>query len=260
MLGPGATMSRGLPERRVLSSESGVERSLKVIRAHYQLATEPTTALHSRRFRASLRDHKPFRAQADFKRHHARMATIAATGGVPADAKTFLGHPRGLYMLFFAEMWERFSYYGMRAILIFYLTKHFLFTETPAYAIYGAYTSMVYITPVLGGYLADKYLGARKAVLAGGVLIAIGHLLIALVEGPQGAQGGYLNGFYAGLAFIIVGTGFLKANISVLVGQLYRRDDVRRQTGLYGDGRMDVPLQLLRPFPRRDQDDELGQV
>ena len=156
------------------------------------------------------------------------MATANAAGGVPADAKTFLGHPRGLYMLFFAEMWERFSYYGMRAILVLYLTKHFLFDKEPAYAIYGAYTSMVYITPVIGGYLADKYLGARRAVLAGGVLIAIGHLLIALVEGPEGVQGFHLNGFYAGLAFVIVGTGFLKANISVLVGQLYRRDDVRR--------------------------------
>ncbi|UZK65711.1 peptide MFS transporter [Sphingomonas sp. M1-B02] len=156
------------------------------------------------------------------------MATAAASGGVPATAKTFLGHPRGLYMLFFAEMWERFSYYGMRAILIFYLTKHFLFDTDPAYAVYGAYTSMVYITPVIGGYLADRYLGARKAVLAGGVFIAIGHLLIALVEGPQGQQGFYLNGFYLGLAFIIVGTGFLKANISVLVGQLYPREDVRR--------------------------------
>jgi proton-dependent oligopeptide transporter, POT family len=156
------------------------------------------------------------------------MATLATGGGVPATAKTFLGHPRGLFMLFFAEMWERFSYYGMRAILVFYLTKHFLFGENPAYAVYGAYTSMVYITPVLGGYLADKYLGARKAVLAGGVLIAIGHLLIALLEGPPGEQGSYLQGFYAGLAFIIVGTGFLKANISVLVGQLYPRDDSRR--------------------------------
>jgi POT family proton-dependent oligopeptide transporter len=131
-------------------------------------------------------------------------------------------------MLFFAEMWERFSYYGMRAILVFYLTKHFLFDEKPAYAIYGAYTSLVYITPVIGGYLADKYLGARKAVLAGGIFISIGHLLIALVEGPQGSQGTYLNGFYLGLAFIIIGTGFLKANISVLVGQLYPRDDTRR--------------------------------
>jgi proton-dependent oligopeptide transporter, POT family len=131
-------------------------------------------------------------------------------------------------MLFFAEMWERFSYYGMRAILVFYLTKHFLFAEKPAYAVYGAYTSMVYITPVIGGYLADKYLGARKAVLAGGLFIAIGHLLIALVEGPVGQQGNFLNGFYLGLAFIVIGTGFLKANISVLVGQLYPRDDMRR--------------------------------
>ncbi|WP_066801566.1 peptide MFS transporter [Sphingomonas soli] len=154
--------------------------------------------------------------------------TASAGGGVPADAKTFLGHPRGLYMLFFAEMWERFSFYGMRAILVFYLTKHFLFDEKPAYAVYGAYMSMVYITPVIGGYLADRYLGARKAVLAGGVLIATGHLLIALFEGPAGEQGVYLNGFYAGLSFIIVGTGFLKANISVLVGQLYPKADVRR--------------------------------
>ena len=156
------------------------------------------------------------------------MADATAAQGVPAHAKTFLGHPRGLYMLFFAEMWERFSYYGMRAILVFYLTKHFLFAEDPAYAVYGAYTSMVYITPVIGGYLADQYLGARRAVLIGGILISIGHLLIALVEGPPGVQAGHLGGFYWGLSFIIVGTGFLKANISVLVGQLYRRDDTRR--------------------------------
>ena len=156
------------------------------------------------------------------------MASAPHRGGVPADAKTFLGHPRGLYLLFFAEMWERFSYYGMRAILIFYLTKHFLFGDEPAYAIYGSYTSLVYISPVIGGYLADRYLGARKAVLVGGVFIALGHLTIALVEGPAGTQGGYLNGFYLGLASIIVGTGFLKANISVLVGALYPRDDRRR--------------------------------
>ncbi len=162
------------------------------------------------------------------------MAIDAGASGVPVPddqgfkGKTFLGHPRGLFVLFFAEMWERFSYYGMRAILIFYLTKHFLFGDEPAYAIYGAYTSMVYITPVIGGYLADRYLGARKAVLAGGIFIAIGHLLIALVEGPQGQQGRYLDGFYLGLASIIIGTGFLKANISVLVGALYPRDDARR--------------------------------
>ena len=143
-------------------------------------------------------------------------------------AKTFLGHPRGLFLLFFAEMWERFSYYGMRAILVFYLTKHFLFAETPAYAVYGAYTSLVYVTPIIGGWLADRHLGARRAVLAGGVFIAIGHLLIALVEAPRGVQGSALGGFYLGLASIIVGTGFLKANISTLVGALYPRDDRRR--------------------------------
>ena len=143
---------------------------------------------------------------------------------------TFLGHPLGLFLLFFLEMWERFSYYGMRAILIFYLTKHFLFAKDHSYAVYGAYTSLVYITPVIGGYLADRYLGARKAVIAGGIFIVIGHLLIAGFEGRVGEQGPYLNGFYFGLAAIVVGTGFLKANVSVLVGQLYARDDIRRDS------------------------------
>ena len=154
--------------------------------------------------------------------------TPGATHARNQGGRTLFGHPRGLFVLFFAEMWERFSYYGMRALLILYLTKHFLFGDSPAYAVYGAYTSLVYITPVLGGYLADRHLGARKAVFAGGIFIAIGHLLIALVEGPVGDRGTPLNGFYLGLAAIIVGTGFLKANISVLVGQLYPRDDVRR--------------------------------
>jgi len=125
-------------------------------------------------------------------------------------------------------MWERFSYYGMRAILIFYLTKHFLFGEDKAYLLYGAYTSLVYITPVIGGYLAARFLGPRKAGLVGGVFIAIGHFLIAITEGPGGQDPFYLNGFYLALASIIVGTGFLKANISVLVGELYARDDHRR--------------------------------
>jgi proton-dependent oligopeptide transporter, POT family len=142
---------------------------------------------------------------------------------------TFLGHPNGLYVLFFAEMWERFSYYGMRALLILYLTKHFLFSEMESGLIYGAYTSLVYITPVIGGYLADKYLGQRKAVLFGGILIAIGHLLLGFEGEGGGAQDSLvMSVFWAGLAFIIVGTGFLKANISVIVGQLYPRDDARR--------------------------------
>jgi POT family proton-dependent oligopeptide transporter len=130
-------------------------------------------------------------------------------------------------MLFFAEMWERFSYYGMRALLIFYLTKHWLFADDKANLIYGAYTSLVYITPVLGGYLADRYLGQRKAVLFGGLLLAIGHSLMA-VEGNGGQTDPAINVFWAALAFIIVGSGFLKANISVMVGQLYNLTDVRR--------------------------------
>ncbi len=139
----------------------------------------------------------------------------------------FAGHPKGLYMLFFAEMWERFSYYGMRALLIFYLTKHWLFSDGKANLIYGAYASLVYITPVLGGYLADRYLGQRKAVLFGGLLLAIGHSLMA-VEGNGGQADPALNVFWAALAFIIVGSGFLKANISVMVGQLYKLTDMRR--------------------------------
>jgi proton-dependent oligopeptide transporter, POT family len=139
----------------------------------------------------------------------------------------FAGHPKGLYMLFFAEMWERFSYYGMRAILIFYLTQHWLFNDGKSNLIYGAYTALVYITPVLGGYLADRYLGQRKAVLFGGVLLAIGHSLMA-VEGVGGQNDPTINVFWGALAFIIVGSGFLKANISVMVGQLYNLTDTRR--------------------------------
>lgn len=155
------------------------------------------------------------------------MATAHFTAASRPRA-TLLGHPRGLFTLFFAELWERFSFYGMRAILVFYLTKHFLFGQQPAYAVYGAYTSLVYVTPIIGGFLADRLLGARKAVLAGGMFIAAGHLTIALAEGPAGVRGAALSGFYLGLAAIIVGTGFLKANISVLVGGLYPRDDARR--------------------------------
>ncbi|HEU4498130.1 MAG TPA: peptide MFS transporter [Sphingomicrobium sp.] len=159
-----------------------------------------------------------------------------AGGGVIAARREpeALGHPKGLYMLFFAEMWERFSYYGMRALLIFYLTKHWLFADDKSNLIYGAYTSLVYITPVLGGYLADRYLGQRKAVLFGGILLMIGHFLMAF-EGVQGITDPvvkqadpFINVFWAALAFIIVGSGFLKANISVMVGQLYRLTDIRR--------------------------------
>jgi POT family proton-dependent oligopeptide transporter len=157
------------------------------------------------------------------------LAFFLAIGAMVAFNRKpeFLGHPKGLYMLFFAEMWERFSYYGMRALLIFYLTQHWLFNDSKSNLIYGAYTSLVYITPVLGGYLADRYLGQRRAVLFGGILLAIGHSLMA-VEGVGGQDDPTINVFWAALAFIIVGSGFLKANISVMVGQLYSLTDIRR--------------------------------
>ncbi|MDH5835392.1 peptide MFS transporter [Luteimonas kalidii] len=143
------------------------------------------------------------------------------------ERKTLLGHPRGLFVLFFAEMWERFSYYGMRALLIFYLVQHWMFSDEQASVIYGAYTALVYIAPVVGGYLADRYLGQRKAVAFGAVLLTFGHFLMAF-EGDGGQSASEINIFWLALAFIIVGSGFLKANISVMVGQLYPRTDVRR--------------------------------
>lgn len=153
-----------------------------------------------------------------------------------------LGHPKGLFVLFLTEMWERFSYYGMRALLILYLTKHFLFGDRDAGLIYGSYGSLVYAMPVLGGMLADRYLGYRKAVTFGAMLLVCGHFGMAF-EGPPASQF-IVNGevsvtrhplyeqiFYVSLALIIIGVGFLKANISTIVGQLYRENDPRRDAG-----------------------------
>ncbi|MCB2066827.1 MAG: peptide MFS transporter [Erythrobacter sp.] len=157
------------------------------------------------------------------------LLLIAGGAIVTSPKAEFAGHPKGLFVLFFAEMWERFSYYGMRALLIFYLTQHWLFNDEKASVIYGAYTALVYIAPVLGGYLADRYLGQRKAVLFGAVLLTMGHFLMAFEgDAASGQDNPMINVFWAALAFIIVGSGFLKANISVIVGQLYPRTDVRR--------------------------------
>jgi len=207
-------------------------------------------------------------------------------------------HPKGLFVLFFAEMWERFSYYGMRGLLILYLTQKFLFTQGESADHYGAYVAMVYLTPLIGGILADRWLGTRKAIQFGAVLLVIGQLALA-IEGPDAKQtlvyqghsfpiategrmatrvakivvdgkgyrfgpgkdgglkiadlpataslpaeiskGGYkletdrnplfLNIFYLALATIIMGVGFLKANISSIVGQLYPQGDPRRDPG-----------------------------
>jgi POT family proton-dependent oligopeptide transporter len=157
------------------------------------------------------------------------LFAVLAIGGLIAMRKSeeVVGHPRGLFVLFYAEMWERFSYYGMRALLVLYLTKHWLFDDSKATLIYGAYGALVYITPVLGGVMADRWLGQRKAVLFGGILLAAGHGLMA-VEGVGGQSDPTINVFWAALAFIIVGSGFLKANISVIVGQLYNMKDTRR--------------------------------
>lgn len=150
----------------------------------------------------------------------------------------FFGHPRGLAVLFFTEMWERFSYYGMRTILVLYLTKYHLFSAGKASLIYGAYAGLVYMMPILGGYLADRYLGSRKAVTYGAILLVMGHGLMAF-HGPEAFMDGdtvvrnqfYINIFFLALALIITGVGFLKANISTIVGALYPEDDPRRDSG-----------------------------
>ena len=209
---------------------------------------------------------------------------------------TFLGHPRGLYVLFLTEMWERFSYYGMRGLLVVYLTQHFLFSDDKSSYLYGTYTALVYVMTVVGGVLADRYLGARKAVTFGAILLTLGHLGMAfegtgsrqlvnyggtdyqiILDGRGGnarqqivtAQGMsyitfsdsemkieaaevvglpariernqltfrietesfYLNALYLLLALIIAGVGFLKANISTIVGALYDFGDTRRDSG-----------------------------
>jgi POT family proton-dependent oligopeptide transporter len=224
------------------------------------------------------------------------VITIATAIPVLLQLRT---HPRGLFVLFFAEMWERFSYYGMRGLLIFYLTQHFLLDDKAAQGQYGAYTSLVYLTPLIGGFLADRFLGTRKAIAFGALLLVAGHFTMAFegrpatqvltyqntayefaVEGrgdareaklkvgdklypyTAAADGGlqitgleagaplpavlpkgsfelsvkdrsalHLNVLYLALSLIIMGVGFLKANISSIVGQLYPQGDPRRDPG-----------------------------
>ncbi|MBU3969511.1 MAG: oligopeptide:H+ symporter [Alphaproteobacteria bacterium] len=223
---------------------------------------------------------------------------ITLLTGVPVLMQILKNHPRGLMILFFAEMWERFSYYGMRGILIFFLTQHFLFDDAMAGSTYGSYTSLVYLLPLVGGILADRYIGTRKAIAFGALLLVAGHGMMALegrpatetltyagtaydisaegrgasrevaivvngqnytfgpAEGggiavaglPEGstlpatlAPGSYemtqtrdmggVNIFYLALSLIIMGVGFLKPNISTIVGQLYPQGDPRRDSG-----------------------------
>lgn len=135
------------------------------------------------------------------------------------------GHPKGLYFLFFTEMWERFSYYGMRAIFILFMTKVLLLNDADASEIYGSYTGLVYLTPLLGGYLCDKYLGNRRSIVMGGFLMALGQFFMFLSASSGGDLG--ITLMWTGLTSLIVGNGFFKPNISTMVGQLYPANDRR---------------------------------
>src|SRR6266550_2754431 len=158
------------------------------------------------------------------------MATPAAA--VPRDAdfqtdRSFFGHPRGLATLFLTEMWERFSYYGMRAFLILYMAAPASagglgFSDRDAASIYGTYTGSVWGAAIVGGFIADRFLGQYRSVLIGGIIIALGHLTLAFHS---------LSLFYGGLGLIVIGTGLLKPNASTLVGSLYADNDPRRDAG-----------------------------
>jgi len=137
--------------------------------------------------------------------------------GKPVSNATLFGHPAGLFVLFLTEMWERFSYYGMRALLVFYMTKHLMMAQQDASRLYGLYCGLVYFTPFLGGLLADRVLGRKRCVVLGGLLMTVGHFLMA-----------FESLFYPALAFLILGNGAFKPNISAQVGGLYADGDPRR--------------------------------
>ena len=167
--------------------------------------------------------------------------------------------PPGLYLLFGVEMWERFSYYGMRAFLVLFLVSSaggLGWTKQEAANLYGWYTGLVYLTPLIGGYLADRVLGTHRAIIIGSIVIAAGHFSLALHSLPT---------FYLGLALIILGTGFFKSNISTMVGQLYQPGDRRRDADEVpgadrgGEGRREGPelAHVARPLllaPQGDPD------
>ncbi|MGX5173143.1 peptide MFS transporter [Aliikangiella sp. IMCC44653] len=154
-----------------------------------------------------------------------------------APTVEYLGHPKGLYICFLTEMWERFSFYGMKALLFLYLIKYHLFTDENGYSLLGAYGALVYALPVIGGLLADRYLGMRKAVIFGASLLVLGHLGMAfeghkaaLIDGEVVRDESALQVFYFSLALICMGVGFLKPNISTIVGNLYAQEDPRRDS------------------------------
>ncbi|SDD57590.1 proton-dependent oligopeptide transporter, POT family [Pricia antarctica] len=154
-----------------------------------------------------------------------------ATSNKPAHQRELYGHPAGLYVLFFTEMWERFSYYGMRALFTLFLVAEtskqnggFGWSNEEALALYGWYTMLVYVSSIPGGWVADRFLGQKKTVMVGGILLCIGHAILALDSETT---------FYVGCLFIIFGVGGLKPNISSMVGGLYKPKDERRDLGFY---------------------------
>jgi POT family proton-dependent oligopeptide transporter len=169
------------------------------------------------------------------------MAAIPMPVDLPVERDLrdeLFGHPKGVYVCFFTEMWERFSFYGMKALLLLYLLQHHRFGDRAGYDVLGAYGGLVYCLPVIGGVLADRWLGMRKAVIFGGLLLVCGHAGMAIeghaatiVNGVVVRDEASLDVFYLSLALIIMGVGFLKPNISTIVGKLYPRDDPRRDSG-----------------------------
>ena len=166
------------------------------------------------------------------------MTTTSISAVDPASDTGFFGHPRGLLVCFATELWERFSFYGMKFLLLLYLTKYHLFSDSNGLEVLGGYAALVYAMPVIGGLLADRYLGMRKAVVFGGILLVLGHMGMAIegeqarIEGDQVVRDeGALQVFYLSLALIVIGVGFLKPNISTIVGRLYSQDDPRRDAG-----------------------------
>jgi POT family proton-dependent oligopeptide transporter len=155
----------------------------------------------------------------------------------PVVKDTFLGHPKGLYVLALTEMWERFSFYGMKALLVFFLVKRFGYSDSLAFATYGTYTALVYLSPILGGLVADRYLGFTKCVTLGAILMSVGHIGLAIDDVLFGRSTaaylapGQLPLFHLSLACLIVGVGLLKPNISAMVGELYPKEGHLRDSG-----------------------------
>lgn len=157
-----------------------------------------------------------------------QTATINPEAAKPAAVKTSKGHPKGLYILFATEMWERYNYYGMRAILVLFMTKVLLFDKAFASNLYGSYTSLVYLTPLVGGYISDRYWGNKRSIIAGGLVMAIGEFVLFFCASLYKSAPDISSIlFFTGLGLMIAGNGFFKPNISSMVGQLYPKGDRR---------------------------------